>query len=61
MTIQPKGFRFEVDGAGVATITLARPERINALTFEIYDELRQTFTALSTSRVSLGGLPAGAK
>jgi enoyl-CoA hydratase/carnithine racemase len=34
--------------SGVATITLNRPDRLNALTFEIYDELRQTFRALST-------------
>jgi enoyl-CoA hydratase/carnithine racemase len=30
----------------VATITLDRPERLNALTFEIYDELRTTFRRL---------------
>ena len=33
---------------GIATITLNRPERLNALTFDIYDELRQTFRRLST-------------
>ena len=33
---------------GVATITLQRPERLNALTFETYDELRTTFRRLST-------------
>jgi enoyl-CoA hydratase/carnithine racemase len=38
--IAPRGFRFALD-AGVATITLARPERLNALTFEIYRELRE--------------------
>jgi len=31
---------------GVATITLNRPERKNPLTFESYDELRNTFYAL---------------
>ena len=30
----------------VATITLNRPERLNALTFEVYDELHSTFRAL---------------
>jgi enoyl-CoA hydratase/carnithine racemase len=35
-------------GNGIATITLNRPERLNALTFEIYDELRQAFRRLST-------------
>ena len=33
--------------SGVATITLNRPDRLNALTFEVYDELRHTFRALS--------------
>ena len=44
----PTSFRYALDAAtGVATVTLDRPERLNALTFEIYDELRQTFRALS--------------
>ncbi|MEZ4251002.1 MAG: enoyl-CoA hydratase-related protein [Polyangiales bacterium] len=38
-----KSFRSEVDGDGVATITLDRPDRINSLTFEVYGELRDTF------------------
>jgi enoyl-CoA hydratase/carnithine racemase len=38
--IAPKGFRFALD-AGVATITLDRAERLNALTFDIYRELRE--------------------
>jgi enoyl-CoA hydratase/carnithine racemase len=37
--ISPKGFRYE-EKAGVATITLDRPERLNALTFQVYEELR---------------------
>ena len=32
----------------MAQITLNRPERLNALTFEVYDELRNTFRALDT-------------
>lgn len=45
--IEPESFRYEHDAdAGVATITLDRPERLNALTFEVYDELRDTFYAL---------------
>jgi enoyl-CoA hydratase/carnithine racemase len=47
MTIAPKSFRYELDAAtAVATITLDRPERLNALTFEVYRELRETFDAL---------------
>ncbi len=40
-------FLYEVD-AGIATITLNRPERLNALTFEVYKELRDTFQRLDT-------------
>ncbi len=36
------GFRWEV-AEGVGTVTLDRPERLNALTFEIYDELVRLF------------------
>lgn len=47
MSIAPKTFRYDHDRAtGVATITLDRPERLNALTFEIYAELRDAFRAL---------------
>lgn len=43
----PKTFLYGVDPATqVATITLNRPEVLNALTFEVYDELRETFLAL---------------
>jgi enoyl-CoA hydratase/carnithine racemase len=40
-------FLYAVD-AGIATITLNRPERLNALTFEVYKELRDTFQRLDT-------------
>ncbi len=47
MAIEPGSFRYEFDPAtAVATITLDRPERLNALTFEVYRELRETFEAL---------------
>jgi enoyl-CoA hydratase/carnithine racemase len=42
----PQHFRWQVD-ARVATITLDRAERRNALTFESYAELTDTFRALS--------------
>src|SRR5713101_2653751 len=49
MPLKPKSFLYTVDPASaVATITLNRPERLNALTFEVYAELRDTFRALDT-------------
>jgi len=36
------------DKTSVATITLNRPERLNALTFEVYTQLRDKFRALDT-------------
>jgi enoyl-CoA hydratase/carnithine racemase len=42
-------FLYEVDAkTSVATITLNRPERLNALTFQVYRELTDTFRALDT-------------
>ena len=47
MPLTPKSFLYEHDAASsVATITLNRPDRLNALTFEVYGELRDTFRAL---------------
>ncbi len=47
MSIEPRSFRFALNAeTGVATITLSRPERLNALTFEVYTELRDSFVAI---------------
>src|SRR6266496_4322634 len=46
--ITAKSFLYEKSESGVATITLNRPERLNALTFEVYRELTGTFAALRT-------------
>jgi enoyl-CoA hydratase/carnithine racemase len=45
-TIAPRSFKYALE-AGVATITLARAERLNALTFEVYGELRDVFEAMN--------------
>ena len=45
----PTSFLYELDAdTGVATIVLNRPDRLNALTFEVYGELLDTFRALGT-------------
>src|SRR5689334_3326438 len=48
--IQPTSFLYNTDEQGVATITLNRPERLNALTFEVYRELTDLFAALREER-----------
>lgn len=49
MTLQPGSFLYSLDReTGVATITLNRPERLNALTFEAYAELRDTFRRIGS-------------
>src|SRR5512146_1682919 len=45
MTLSPKTFELAVV-RGVATITLNRPERLNALTFESYQELTSTLRSI---------------
>ena len=47
MTLAPESFLYELDATTrVATITLDRPERLNALTFGVYEELRDAFLVL---------------
>lgn len=45
LTSEWRHFRFEVAG-GVATVTFDRPERLNALTFEVYADLRDLLAEL---------------
>ena len=42
----PRTFRYD-EADGIATITLDRPDRLNALTFEVYAELRDVFDQLA--------------
>jgi enoyl-CoA hydratase/carnithine racemase len=42
----PTSFRYE-EGAGIARLTLDRPDTLNSLTFEVYRELTATFRALA--------------
>jgi enoyl-CoA hydratase/carnithine racemase len=48
--IKPEHFLWELDGEGVAVVTLNRPEKKNPLTFESYAELRDTFRSLAGLR-----------
>ena len=43
----PTSFRYS-ESDGIATITLDRPDRLNALTFEVYAELRELFASLAS-------------
>src|SRR6266403_1275935 len=47
MPLAPQSFLYQHDPYhGVATITLNRPDRLNALTFDVYRELRDAFRTL---------------
>jgi enoyl-CoA hydratase/carnithine racemase len=46
MTAPAFDFRFEIDGDGVAVLTLDRPDTLNALTFAIYAQLERLFVDL---------------
>src|SRR6266496_4750002 len=49
MSVFAESFLYELDQkTQVATITLNRPERLNALTFAVYKELRDAFQGLDT-------------
>lgn len=52
--MNPEHFHYE-EADGVATIRLDRPDRLNALTFESYAELRDAFVTLRT-RDSVGAV-----
>jgi enoyl-CoA hydratase/carnithine racemase len=58
--LTPKSFLYEKSQQGVVTITLDRPERLNALTFEVYRELTDTFAALKHERDVRAVVIAGA-
>lgn len=49
MAIEPQSVRYQLDPeTGVATVAFDRPARLNALTFQVYDELTGVFRALDT-------------
>src|SRR5216110_965706 len=43
--LDPKSFLYEQE-SGIGTITLNRPDRLNAITFEVYHELTDFFSQL---------------
>ena len=49
MTLSPRFFDLSIE-RGVALITLNRPERLNSLTFDVYQELAETFASLGQAK-----------
>ena len=45
--LAPKTFRYECAPNGVATLTLARPDRLNSLTFDVYREMGDLLDAMN--------------
>ncbi len=45
MTLNPRSFELSI-ASGVARVTLDRPDKLNALTFEVYGELASTMRSL---------------
>ena len=58
MTLFPKTFELEIT-RGVVSITLNRPERLNALTFDVYRELASTFRSIEGSAEARAVVIAG--
>ena len=54
--IETKSFKSNLDETGVLTLTLSRPDRINALTFEVYGELRDVFRHLKENEPDVRAL-----
>jgi enoyl-CoA hydratase/carnithine racemase len=48
VTLAPRSFRLDIDGDGVAVLTLSDPATLNALTFESYRELGEVARSLAT-------------
>lgn len=49
MSLSPKSFKYALEAAtGVATLTLNRPDKLNALTFEVYRELTDAFQRIGS-------------
>jgi len=44
--LAPKTFRYECAPNGVATLTLARPDKLNSLTFDVYREMGDLLEAM---------------
>jgi enoyl-CoA hydratase/carnithine racemase len=56
--IEQKSFLYAEADSGVATITLDRPDRLNALTFEVYRELTDLFTVIDRRSLAPDGARA---